>query len=227
MVNGFSESEQARFEGISGSADIRPPSSPPGEPLPARPLGVPRAQLHENYIVAQTGDGISVVDQHAAHERLVYEKLKAAFAGRNVPTQLLLVPEIIDLPDDDVARLTERANELEAFGLVLEAFGPGAVAVRAVPAMLAGLDVTGLVRDLADELADLDSATALEARIDKMAGTMACYGSVRSGRRLRPEEMDALLREMESVPHSGQCIHGRPTYIELKLADIEKLFGRK
>lgn len=225
---GFAEPEQAAFADMPMSADIRPTAEPlPEGDAAAHPLGAARAQVHANYIIAQTADGIVVVDQHAAHERLVYERLKAGLASRDVPRQMLLVPEVVDLPEDDVARLDERAEELTEFGLVLEAFGPGAVAVREVPAMLKGLDVGALVRDLAGELAEMDATTLLRSQLDRVAGTMACHGSVRSGRRLRPEEMDALLREMERVPHSGQCIHGRPTYIELKLADIERLFGRR
>jgi DNA mismatch repair protein MutL len=224
---GFGEAAQALFADIAGSADLRAEAPAPSAADPARPLGVPRAQIHENYIVAQTADGLILIDQHAAHERLVYERLKAALASKAVPRQLLLVPEIVDLPEEDVGRLADRADELAELGLVLEPFGPGAVAIREVPAVLDGLDAAGLVRDLAGELAELDSATTLRSQLDRVAGTMACHGSVRSGRRLRPEEMDALLRDMERTPHSGQCIHGRPTYIELKLADIERLFGRR
>ncbi len=226
---GFGESGQALFGDFPVSADIREAATADAAATPAarHPLGVPRAQFRQNYIIAQTEDGLIVVDQHAAHERLVYERLKAGLAGAGVPRQLLLVPEIVDLAEEDVGRLVERAPELAEFGLVVEGFGPGAVAIREVPAILDGLDVAGLVRDLAAELADLDSPTVLKSRRDRVAGTIACHGSVRSGRRLRPEEMDALLRDMERVPHSGQCIHGRPTYIELKLADIERLFGRR
>ncbi len=226
--NGFGESEQAVLAEVGGSADIRSEAmAPPAEADLSRPLGVARAQLHENYIVAQTADGLIVVDQHAAHERLVYERLKEAIRAKGVATQMLLVPEVVDLPAEDVERILARAEELAEFGLVVEGFGPGAIAIREVPAMLDGVDIKGLVNDLADELAEFDAATTLEQRIDKVAGTMACHGSVRSGRRLRPEEMDALLRQMEAVPYSGQCIHGRPTYIELKLSDLERLFGRR
>jgi DNA mismatch repair protein MutL len=168
-----------------------------------------------------------IVDQHAAHERLVYERLKRAIAEKGIARQMLLIPEIVDLPEEDVDRLTARAGELAEIGLVLERFGPGAVAVRETPAMLGLADASGLVRDLADDLAEWDSATRLKERLDRVAATMACHGSVRSGRRLKPEEMDALLREMEATPGSGQCNHGRPTYVELKLADIERLFGRR
>jgi len=227
---GFAEPGQAVLADIGASADIReaaPPATEREHAAMSRPLGVPRAQLHENYIVSQTEDGLVVVDQHAAHERLVYERLKAAIAKKDVATQMLLVPEIVELAGDDVERVLSRAGELAAFGLAVEPFGPGALAVREVPAMLDGVDVKGLIQDLADEIGEMETTSLLAGRIDKVAGTMACHGSVRSGRRLRPEEMDALLRQMEAEPYSGQCIHGRPTYIELKLADLEKLFGRR
>lgn len=190
------------------------------------PLGAARAQVHETYIVAQTEDGIVFVDQHAAHERLVYEKMKKDLKD-GVPGQLLLVPEVVELDENSVGRLMARADELKQLGLVIEEFGPGAVAVRETPAMLGNIDARGLVRDLADDLAVLDEALALKENLEKVASTMACHGSVRAGRRLSGEEMNALLREMEATPHSGQCNHGRPTYVELKLADIEKLFGRR
>ena len=195
--------------------------------LETHPLGAARTQIHENYIVAQTRDGLVIVDQHAAHERLVFERLKSALRAGRVPSQILLLPEIIDLPEEDCDRLAERADDLAEFGLVLERFGPGAIAVRETPSMLGDTDVAGLVRDLADEIAEWDSAGGLSDRLEAVASTMACHGSVRSGRRLIPEEMNALLREMERTPGSGQCNHGRPTYIELKLADIEKLFSRR
>lgn len=191
------------------------------------PLGVARAQIHENYIVAQTRDGLVIVDQHAAHERLVYERLKPALAGNNVASQMLLIPEIIDLPEEDVDRLQARSGELADLGLHLERFGPGAICVRETPALLGETDIQGLVRDIADDLADLDASTRLAERLHHVAATMACHGSVRAGRRLRAEEMNALLRDMEATPNSGQCNHGRPTYVELKLADIERLFGRR
>lgn len=191
------------------------------------PLGAARAQIHENYIIAQTEDGLVIVDQHAAHERLVYERLKTALAKNNVATQMLLIPDIIDLPEEDVDRLEARAPELSELGLHLERFGPGAICVRETPALLGETDVRGLVQDIADDLAELDESTRLVERLHYVAATMACHGSVRSGRRLRAEEMNALLRDMEATPNSGQCNHGRPTYVELKLADIEKLFGRR
>ena len=190
------------------------------------PLGAARAQIHETYIVAQTEDGIVFVDQHAAHERLVYEKMKKDMED-GVPGQLLLVPEVVELDENSVGRLMARADELKQLGLVIEEFGPGAVAVRETPAMLGNIDARGLVRDLADDLSVFDEALALKENLEKVASTMACHGSVRAGRRLTGEEMNALLREMEATPHSGQCNHGRPTYVELKLDDIEKLFGRR
>lgn len=190
------------------------------------PLGAARAQVHANYIVAQTGDGLVIVDQHAAHERLVFEQMRKALTGRRLPSQGLLIPEIIDLPEEDCDRLMMHAPTLEQLGLAVERFGPGAIAVRETPAMLGEMDVTGLIKDLADEIAEWDTADRLSARLEHVAATMACHGSVRSGRQLRVEEMNALLRQMEQTPGSGQCNHGRPTYVELKLSDIERLFGR-
>src|SRR5262249_28052051 len=163
----------------------------------------------------------------AAHERLVYERLKAALAGRPVPRQLLLIPEIVEIAADDADRLASRSDELAEFGLLLERFGPGAVAIREVPAAFGKLDTGRLVADLADDLAEMDASTRLRERLDAIAATIACHGSVRAGRRLKPEEMNALLRDMEGTENSGQCNHGRPTYVELKLSDIERLFGRK
>ncbi|HYM02233.1 MAG TPA: DNA mismatch repair endonuclease MutL, partial [Stellaceae bacterium] len=180
------------------------------------PLGAARAQLHETYIVAQTDDGIVIVDQHAAHERLVYERMKAALAASGVARQMLLLPEVVELEEAAVARLAQRAGELAELGLALEPFGPGAVVVREVPALLGETNVQGLVRDLADELAELGDALALKERLEEVCGTLACHGSVRAGRRLSQAEMDALLRQMEATPHSGQCNHGRPTYVELR-----------
>lgn len=191
------------------------------------PLGQARAQLHDAYIVAQTRNGFVLVDQHAAHERLVYERMKRERAERGIATQPLLVPEVIDLDPVQVERLSGATEILAQSGLVLEAFGDGAVIVREVPGMLAGGNIAGMIRDLADEISELGVATTIEQRINHLLATMACHHSVRSGRKLRSEEMDALLREMEATPNSGQCNHGRPTYIELKLEDIEKLFGRR
>ncbi|MES5097222.1 DNA mismatch repair endonuclease MutL [Agrobacterium sp. BA1120] len=190
------------------------------------PLGAARAQVHANYIVAQTEDGLVIVDQHAAHERLVFEEIRKALHSKRPPSQVLLIPEIIDLPEEDCDRLMEHAEGFDSMGLAIERFGPGAVAVRETPAMLGEVNVQGLVRQLADEIAEWDTAGSLANKLEYVAATMACHGSVRSGRRMRPEEMNALLRQMENTPGSGQCNHGRPTYIELKLADIEKLFGR-
>jgi len=224
----FSESDQASFTPMTAaSADARAGLAETDEALEATALGAARAQVHENYIVAQTQDSLIIVDQHAAHERLVYEALKNALHSRAVPSQMLLLPEIVDLPQDDAERLAVHAPTLERFGLRLERFGPGAVAVRETPSMLGEVDVQQLVRDLADEIADHDTTETLTERLHHIAATMACHGSVRSGRRLKPEEMNALLRQMEATPGSGTCNHGRPTYIELKLADIERLFGRR
>ncbi len=193
----------------------------------AYPLGAPRAQLHGTYIVAETEDGLVIVDQHAAHERLVYERMKKALAERGVARQLLLIPEVVELDAGAAERLALRAGELAELGLSLEPFGEGAVVVREIPALLGECDVPALVRDLADELAELGQALSLKERLEEVCGTIACHGSVRAGRRLSAAEMSALLREMEATPHSGQCNHGRPTYVELKLADIERLFGRR
>jgi DNA mismatch repair protein MutL len=201
--------------------------APVAEAQPDTPLGVARAQLHETYVVAQTADGIVIVDQHAAHERLVYERMKKAVANGGVTRQPLLIPEVVDLDPAEVTRVVSRAAELAELGLVLEEFGPDAVVVRETPAMLGKLDVKALVRDLADEIAETGNALSLKERLEEITGTLACHMSVRAGRRLTGEEMNALLREMETTPHSGQCNHGRPTYVELKLADIEKLFGRR
>lgn len=191
------------------------------------PLGQARAQIHDNYIVAQTRDGFILVDQHAAHERLVYERLKRERAARGIETQPLLVPEVVDLDPVEVERLAAAADLLAQGGLILEAFGDGAVIIREVPAAIGKADVPGIIRDVAGELAELGVTSSVEERLNHVLATMACHHSVRSGRRLRPEEMNALLREMESTPNAGQCNHGRPTFIELKLADIEKLFGRR
>ncbi|WP_411287784.1 DNA mismatch repair endonuclease MutL [Phenylobacterium sp.] len=191
------------------------------------PLGAARAQVHETYIVAQTRDGVVIVDQHAAHERLVYERMKEELAQGGVSRQALLLPEVVELDPAEAERVIARAPELEALGLVIEAFGPGAVLVRETPALLGETDAAGLVRDIADDLAENGQALALKERLEEVCSTMACHGSVRAGRRLSAPEMNALLRQMEATPHSGQCNHGRPTYVELKLADIERLFGRR
>ena len=225
---GFAESAQAPLLGFDHlSADAAPAMIGAPSELVARPLGAARAQLHETYILAQSEDAVILVDQHAAHERLVYERLKTGLERGGVSRQMLLIPEIVDLAEADVERLAAEAADLEKLGLVLEAFGPGAVAVREMPAMLGEADIKGLVRDLADELASGDGPSSLRDRLWAVASRMACHGSVRAGRRLTAPEMNALLREMEATEGSGQCNHGRPTYIELKLADIERLFGRR
>jgi DNA mismatch repair protein MutL len=192
-----------------------------------QPLGAARAQLHETYILAQTRTGFVIVDQHAAHERLVYEGMKDQIAAGGVARQSLLLPEVVNLDPADAERVAARAGELAELGLVVESFGPGAILVRETPALLGDVDVQGLVKDIADDLAETDQALALKERLGEVCGTLACRGSVRAGRRLNAAEMNALLRQMEVTPHSGQCNHGRPTYVELKLADIEKLFGRR
>jgi DNA mismatch repair protein MutL len=240
---GFAEPDQRAFD-VGG-----PSAEPAGESLVAdtviadavtrlraeeaapdevrQPLGAARAQIHETYIVAQTPDGLVIVDQHAAHERIVYERLKAALDRAGVARQILLIPEIIELDESDVERLLAHSEELARFGLVIESFGPGAIALRETPALLGEIDGGGLIRDLAEHLSEWDETLPLERRLMQVASSMACHGSVRAGRRLKPEEMNALLREMEVTPNSGQCNHGRPTYVELKLADIERLFGRR
>ncbi len=190
------------------------------------PLGTARGQVHENYIIAQTATGMIIVDQHAAHERLVYEKLKKQIAGSGVAAQALLVPEIVELSASDCARLLDVADDLAKLGLGIEPFGGSAIAVRETPAILGTVDARGMLLDILDELADQNDSNLVQARIEAILSRVACHGSIRSGRRMRAEEMNALLREMEATPHSGQCNHGRPTYVELKLADIERLFGR-
>ena len=200
--------------------------APPTDPLDY-PLGAARGQLHANYIVAQTRDGLVIVDQHAAHERLVYERMKAQMAEGSVTRQALLTPEVVDLDPAEAERVAARAEELAEMGLIVEAFGAGAVLVRETPAMLGDTDVQGLIRDIADDLSEHGQALSLKERLAAICGTMACHGSVRSGRVLSAPEMNALLRQMEATPHSGQCNHGRPTYVELKLHDLEKLFGRR
>ena len=196
-------------------------------PTAEAPLGTARAQLHGTYILAETPTGIVLVDQHAAHERLVYERMKEALAEHGVARQALLLPEVVELDETGAMRLAARAEELVAFGLLIEPFGLGAVVVREVPALLPGLDVGALVRDLADELTEWGDTLALKERIETVCGTLACHTSVRAGRHLSPAEMEALLRQMEATPNSGQCNHGRPTYVALDLADIERLFGRR
>ena len=216
LISGFSE-PSARFEMPDFSR----------QPVTDYPLGVARGQLHNTYIIAQTGSGIVIVDQHAAHERLVLERMKQHLQNGRAPGQMLLLPEVLEMDEDAVAALVERAEELAAFGLVLEPFGPGAVMVRETPALLGECDIAGMLRDLADDISEWGATHSLKERLEDVCASMACHGSVRAGRQLTGSEMNALLREMEVTPHSGQCNHGRPTYVELKLADIEKLFGRR
>ena len=202
-----------------------------GDPQPSAeqdhfPLGAARGQIHENYIIAQTQNGLVIVDQHAAHERLVYEKLKAQMAENGVATQALLIPDIVELPAETCADLLQRSQELAELGLIIEAFGGSAIAVRETPAILGPVNAKPLIMDLVDELQDLGNSEKIKTKIEEILSRISCHGSIRSGRRMRPEEMNALLRDMEKTPLSGQCNHGRPTYIELKLADIERLFGR-
>ena len=228
MSPGFAEMMQAPLTGLDGtSANTAGFTEAPSPDLLDRPLGAARAQLHETYIVAQTQNSVIIVDQHAAHERLVYERMKAMLANGGVKRQGLLIPEIVEVGEDEAAVLAEQAEQLAELGLVLEAFGSGAVAVREVPALLGDTDVQGLVRDLASDLLHEGQSLRLRERLEAVCSTMACHGSVRAGRRLTAPEMNALLREMEAVPYSGQCNHGRPTYVELKLTDIERLFGRR
>jgi DNA mismatch repair protein MutL len=223
--SGFGEAAQAAFASLAvPSADPCAAMTP--DAAPDHPLGAARAQLHDTYILSQTPTGFILVDQHAAHERLVYERIKAAMARDGVGRQMLLIPQIVDLDPDAAARVLDRAADLSAFGLVVEGFGPGAIAVTETPAFLGEIEAGALIRDLADHLAEWDSALPLERKLMHVAATMACHGSVRAGRRLKPDEMNALLREMERTPNSGQCNHGRPTYVELTLTDIERLFGR-
>ncbi|MGB3244287.1 MAG: DNA mismatch repair endonuclease MutL [Sulfitobacter sp.] len=194
--------------------------------VPDYPLGTARGQVHENYIIAQTATGMVIVDQHAAHERLVYEKLKRQMAENGVAAQALLIPEIVELSAGDCARLLDLADDLARLGLGIEAFGGSAIAVRETPAILGTVNARAILLDILDELADQNDSNLLQAKIEAILSRIACHGSIRSGRWMRAEEMNALLREMEATPHSGQCNHGRPTYVELKLADIERLFGR-
>ena len=216
---GFAEAPQA--------AAFAPPREEEAQPNEEHPLGAARAQLHENYIVAQTAKGIVIVDQHAAHERLVYERLKRQLAETGIRAQALLIPEIVDLSPTDAARLLDAAPALAEVGLTIEPFGGNAVAIRETPAVLGPVNGAALLRDILDELADSGDSQLVRAKIDAILSRMACHGSVRSGRQMRPEEMNALLREMEATPLSGQCNHGRPTYVELSLHDIERLFGRR
>lgn len=231
---GLADNAQGAFDAgarapgaFAPSADARAHAAAPDPQALDAPLGAARAQIHDTYVIAQTRDGLVIVDQHAAHERLVYERLKAQRAQAGVARQMLLIPVVVDLEPADCARLLAHGDALLACGLVVEAFGPGAVAVSEAPALIGKADLAGVVRDLADALADDDPANPLERRLDHVLATMACHHSVRAGRKLNVEEMNALLREMEATPGAGQCNHGRPTYVELKLADVERLFGRR
>ena len=215
------------FAGTDAPTARHEPESQAHTPLQSYPLGAARAQLHETYIVAQTTDGLIVVDQHAAHERLAYERMKAAIAKGGIARQGLLIPEVVELDPAEAETLAERAEEFAELGMILEPFGDGAVIVREIPALLGNADVQGIVKALAEEVSSLGEGLALKEKLQEICGNMACRGSVRAGRRLTTEEMNALLRQMEATPHSGQCNHGRPTYVELKLADIERLFGRR
>jgi DNA mismatch repair protein MutL len=221
-TDGFSEQAQSAFE-MQMPLQAQTAAS---EPLADYPLGVARAQIHNTYIVSQTSDGFILVDQHAAHERLVYERLKRERAGQGVVTQVLLVPQVVELDPGAVAALHSVEDILAKAGLRVESFGEGAVMIREVPAALSSGDISSIIKDLSDDVKELDSLTTVDERINHVLGTMACHYSVRAGRVLRGEEMNALLREMEVTPNSGQCNHGRPTFIELKLGDIERLFGR-
>jgi len=212
---GFAESPSARAEPALAGPDAQ-----------HRPLGAARAQVHENYIIAQTDTGIVIVDQHAAHERLVYERLKRQMADHGITAQALLIPEIVDLSPADAARILDHAEALSKLGLSIEPFGGSAIAIRETPAILGPVNAAALIRDVLDELSDSGDSQLVQTKIESVLSRMACHGSVRSGRQMRPEEMNALLREMEATPHSGQCNHGRPTYVELRLTDIERLFGR-
>ncbi|PTQ59781.1 DNA mismatch repair protein MutL [Sphingomonas aurantiaca] len=217
---------RATFFAAPPQARAEPAWTPPPQTA-SFPMGVARGQVAKTYIVAEAEDGLVLVDQHAAHERLVLERMRAALIGGTIASQALLIPEVVELDESACDRLEARAEELSDFGLDLERFGPHAMLVRATPALLGQSNPKGLVTDLADELAAFDEALSLKERLDAVAGTMACHGSVRAGRILSVTEMNALLREMEITPHSGQCNHGRPTWVKLAHGDIEKLFGRK
>ncbi|WP_375658879.1 DNA mismatch repair endonuclease MutL [Bartonella sp. MR30HLJHH] len=225
---GLKEDATPIMEGLNiPSGDTYIPNTTSSSEELSYPLGAARAQIHKNYIIAQTQDSLIIVDQHAAHERLVYEALKNALYSKPLPSQLLLIPEIVELSEEDATCLLTHKDALQKFGLGIEPFGPGAIVVRETPSMLGEINVQALIKDLADEAAEYDTTNNLKAMLDYVAATMACHGSIRSGRLLRPEEMNTLLRQMEAIPNTSTCNHGRPTYIELKLADIERLFGRK
>jgi len=225
--------DRSAFAGLESHDDLAPlmgraeEASGPVPDVGRYPLGIARGQVAKTYIVAEAEDGLVIVDQHAAHERLVLERMRKAVEGGTVASQALLMAEVVELDENACDRLEARIIELSEFGLELERFGPTAMLVRATPAMLGSGDVRELVTDLADELGAYDQALSLKERVDHVASTMACHGSVRAGRVLSVAEMNALLREMEVTPHSGQCNHGRPTWVKLALDDVEKLFGRK
>lgn len=229
ITQSMAEAIQAPFDTVTmPSGRVETPLEQPSETAAqSQPLGAVRAQVHENYIIAQTDNSVVIVDQHAAHERLVYQRMKAMLAEGEVARQGLLIPEIVTLDPDESTLLLEAAEQLSALGLAIEKFGVDAIAVREIPALLGKTDVAGLIRDLVSELLEEGNARLLQERLEAVCSSMACHGSVRSGRRLTVPEMDALLREMERTPGSGQCNHGRPTYVELQLADIERLFGRR
>ena len=224
LAPGFAEMQH----NFSGRVDpVEAGTQEPDEtPAQSLPLGAARAQVHENYIIAQTSDGMVIVDQHAAHERLVYEKLKNQMAQNGVASQALLIPEIVELSQAEATRLLDHTDDLARLGLKIEPFGNGSIAVRETPAILGQCNARAIIMDILDELADQGDSQTIRTRIEAILSRIACHGSIRSGRQMRADEMNALLREMEATPHSGQCNHGRPTYIELKLADIERLFGR-
>jgi DNA mismatch repair protein MutL len=235
QVSSFQTSAQAVYEAAMPTQAPEPAAKFEQHPDPetvaeniSHPLGAARAQIHENYIVAQSEDGLVIVDQHAAHERLTYERFKAQLTASGIEKQGLLTPEIIELDEDELSRILEHSEKLSRLGLEIEPFGPGALIVRTIPALLGtNCNIASLVKDIIDDLYENGTVLSLEERIGEVLSTMACHGSVRSGRRLNADEMNALLRQMEQTPYSGQCNHGRPTWVELKLEDIEKLFGRR
>jgi DNA mismatch repair protein MutL len=226
LQDGFGETQQSQFD-IAQQPSARMDTVENNDVAITFRLGAARAQIHENYILSQTENGMIIIDQHAAHERIVYERMKKALYGDAIKTQVLLIPQIVDLSEDECDRLIELSEDFKSLGLYIERFGPGAIAVRETPAILGEMDASGLIKQLSDEVAEWDDMSGLAQRLEAVASTMACHGSVRSGRRMQADEMNALLRQMEQTPGSGQCNHGRPTYIELGLDDIEKLFSRR
>lgn len=226
LHDGFGETQQSQFE-VGQQPSARMETAESNDGATTFRLGAARAQIHENYILAQTENGMIIVDQHAAHERIVYERMKTALYGDAIKTQALLIPQIVDLSEEECDRLIELSEDFKSLGLYIERFGPGAIAVRETPAILGEMDAGGLIKQLSDEISEWDDMSGLSQRLEAVASTMACHGSVRSGRRMQADEMNALLRQMEQTPGSGQCNHGRPTYIELGLDDIERLFSRR